>query len=130
MRGPPFPPGQGRLPRPRLQAGKPQRLADSHAELADALLVIHDQQPDSEILLHDIALPMVFSTTEISCCTRNGFSTQGAPVCRKVAAVSSLAMSPVMKTSLEASSGRWAAIQAWTCAPSTPPGVRMSETTP
>src|SRR5258707_900610 len=113
----------------RFAARKAERLTDCHAELADTLLVVHHQQPDSELLIHD-ARPIVFSTTEINCCTRNGFSTQGAPVFWRVATVSSLAISPVMKTTFEASSGRWSAIQAWTCAPSTPPGVRMSDTMP
>ena len=35
-----------------------------------------------------------------------------------------------MMTILSTRSGRWAEIQVWTWAPSTPPGVRMSETTP
>ncbi len=50
--------------------------------LADALLIIHNQEADSQVFVHS-AFPMVFSTTEINCCTRKGFSTHGAPVSRK-----------------------------------------------
>src|ERR1035441_6021553 len=118
-----------------FEAGEAERFADGHAEAADGLLVIDNQQSYAEvvcrqILIHEAALPRVCSTTVMKSRTRNGFSTHGAPVRRRVAAVSSLAISPVMKTRREASSGRWAAIQAKTWAPSTPPGVRISEMTP
>src|SRR5713226_2654816 len=95
-----------------FEAGKAERLADGHAKAADGLLVIDNQQTDTEVMSHEAALPMVCSTTEMNSWTRNGFSTQGAPVRRRVAAVSSLAISPVMNTSREASSGRLSAIQA------------------
>src|SRR5258707_7389114 len=124
-----FEQGQSRLPAVGLHADKPEGLAHGHAELADALLVIDDQEADSQVFAHS-AFPMVFSTTEMNCCTRNGFSTQGAPVARRVATVSSLAISPVMKTSRLARSGLCLAIQACTWPPSTPPGVRISETMP
>jgi hypothetical protein len=101
---------------------KAERFADRDAEAADGLLVIDDQQSDAKVVLREIlrsgilrhhaALPMVCSTTVMKSCTRNGFSTQGAPVRRSVAAVSSLAMSPVIKTRRVASSGRCLAIQA------------------
>ena len=113
-----------------LGAQEAERLPYRHAELADALLVIHYQQANSQIFAAHNAFPIVFSTTEINCRTRKGFSTQGAPVLRSVSTVSSLAMSPVMNTIREASSGRLRATQAWTSAPLTPPGVRISETTP
>src|SRR5208337_801948 len=127
--------GEGRVPALGFEAGEAERLADGDAEAADGLLVVDNQQSNAEVVVcqiasHEAPLPMVCSTTAMKSRTRNGFSTQGAPVRRNVAAVSSLAMSPVMKTRREASSGRWEAIQAWTWAPSTPPGVRMSETTP
>src|SRR6266851_776915 len=118
----------------RLKADKTESLTDGDTKFADALLVVHDEQPDAEIVLTQpvthFALPMVRETTSMNCCTRNGFSTQGAPVSRRVATVSSLAMSPVMKTMRSVSSGRCCTTQAWTSAPFTPPGVRMSETTP
>ena len=95
----------------RLEAGEAQRFPHRHAQLPYALLVIHDEQANSQIVVHS-AFPMVFSTTEMNCCTRNGFSTQGAPVCCKVATVSSLAISPVMNTMRDASSGRFLATQA------------------
>src|SRR5271157_1244078 len=94
-----------------FEARKTERFADRHAQAADGLLVIDDQQSNAEVG-HGATLPMVCWTTEINSRTRNGFSTQGAPVRRRVAAVSSLAMSPVMNTRREASSGRLTAIQA------------------
>src|SRR5207253_6766231 len=90
---------------------------------------IYDQKADFQIITH-CGFPNVFSTTEINCWTRKGFSTQGAPVWRRVSTVSSLATSPVINTIRETSSGRCRAIQVWTSAPLTPPGVRMSETMP
>src|SRR5437667_1948704 len=113
-----------------FQACETQRLAYGCAEFADTLLVIHDQQTDSKVVTTHSAFPMVFSTTDMNCRTRNGFSTQGAPVLRRVSTVSSLAMSPVMKMILETSSGRFFAIQVCRSTPFTPPGVRISETTP
>ncbi len=102
-----------------------QSFADGDAELADALLIVHDQQTDAELILTQrrshSALPIVFAMTSMNCCTRKGFSTQGAPVWRRVATVSSLAMSPVMKTILEAKSGRCWAIQWCTWAPARRP---------
>src|SRR5579859_1989397 len=117
-----------------FEADKTQGLADRGAEFADGLLVVDDQQTDTELffvpgVIHS-TFPNVLETTSIKCCTRKGFSTQGAPVSRKLATVSSLAISPVIKTRRLARSGRCWAIQACTWPPSTPPGVRMSETTP
>src|ERR1700674_3384436 len=125
---------QCRFPAFRFQADKAERLADGDAEFTDALLVVDDQHANAKIffapwVIH-WAFPKVCETTSINCCTRKGFSTQGAPVSRKVATVSSLAMSPVIKMMREAKSGRWRATQACTWPPSTPPGVRMSDTTP
>ncbi len=68
----------------RFQADKAKGLADGDAEFADTLLVVDDQQANAEIffaprVIHS-AFPKVFETTSINCCTRKGFSTQGAPV--------------------------------------------------
>src|SRR5208337_2239994 len=103
--------GEGGVTALGFEAQETERLADGHAQAADGLLVIDNQQSDAEVC-HGVTLPMVCWTTEMNSRTRNGFSTQGAPVRRRVAAVSSLAMSPVMNTRREASSGRLAAIQA------------------
>src|SRR5207249_8140270 len=100
-----FEQGEGSFATGRLQTHKSQGLTHGDAQAANALLVIDNQQPDPKVFTHS-AFPMVFSTTEMNCCTRKGFSTQGAPVRRSVSTVCSLAMSPVMNTSLEASSGR------------------------
>ncbi len=75
---------QRRLPALRFQADEAQGLADGDAQFANALLVVDDQQSNAEIFLtrpsiHSI-FPKVFETTSINCCTRKGFSTQGAPV--------------------------------------------------
>src|SRR5438270_9023653 len=115
-----------------LQAHKTQGLSNGRAELANALLIVYDEQANALIFFTVIhsAFPNVLETTSINWATRNGFSTQGAPVWRKVATVSSLAMSPVIKMIRDARSGRLREIQPYTCPPSTPPGVRMSETTP
>src|ERR1700756_4421342 len=140
---------QGGLTAFGFLAYKTEPFTHGHAERADALLVIHHQQANAQffvgmmlprlivaaefltaIRMTHKAFPIVFSTTEMNWRTRNGFSTQGAPVLRRVSTVSSLAISPVMNTIREASSGRFFAIQACTSAPFTPPGVRMSETTP
>src|SRR6266568_3737512 len=94
-----------------LHANEAQALCHSHAESANAFFVVHYQETNLEMRLHS-GFPTVSSTTAMNCCTRNGFSTQGAPVFCRVAAVSSLAISPVMKTSREASSGRLCEIQA------------------
>src|SRR6266568_750254 len=112
-----------------FQAGEAQALGYSDAEAADTFFIVHHQKSDFQRFGH-CGFPIVCSTTEINCCTLKGFSTQGAPVLCRVAAVSSFAMSPVMKTKREESSGRLRETQAWTSAPSTPPWVRMSETTP
>src|SRR5208337_1681008 len=109
--------GQGGVSSLGLETDKTEGLADRDAEFTDALLVVHDQQPDAQVFfvrwtVH-YTFPRVFDTTSINWCTRNGFSTHGAPVSRRVATVSSLAMSPVMKTTRPARSGRWRAIQAW-----------------
>src|SRR5713226_8947977 len=112
-----------------FQAREAQALRYGHAEPPDTFLVVHHQKSDFQMFGHR-GFPIVCSTTEINCCTLKGFSTQGTPVLCRVAAVSSFAMSPVMKTRREESSGRLRETQAWTSAPSTPPGVRMSETIP
>src|SRR6266566_2316649 len=112
-----------------FDAREAQALRYSHAKAADTFFVVHHQKSDFQMFGH-CGFPIVCSTTEINCCTLNGFSTHGAPVLCRVAAVSSFAMSPVMKTRREESSGRLRETQAWTSAPSTPPGVRMSETIP
>src|SRR5580658_3691027 len=101
MRGLFFEQRQRRLAAFRFQTDEAQRLAHGHAEFADALLVVDDQQANAKIFfttgtVHS-AFPKVFETTSIKGCTRNGFSTQGAPVSRNVATVSSLAISPVIK---------------------------------
>src|SRR5216683_761249 len=101
-----FEQGEGSVAALGFEAEETERFADGNAEAADGLLVIDNQQSDAEVLSHEAALPKVCSTTEMKSWTRNGFSTQGAPVRRSVAAVSSLAISPVMNTSREASSGR------------------------
>ena len=110
-----FEQGQGRLATIGFQTDEPQRFTHGDAELADALLIVDDEQTDAKVVLTQrqlaqsvghCAFPMVLATTSMNCCTRKGFSTQGAPVSRRVATVSSLAMSPVMKTSLNARSGR------------------------
>src|SRR5690348_9131015 len=99
---------KSRLAALRLEADKTQGLADRNAELANALLIVNDQQANAEIFFADCAVhctfPIVFEITSINCCTRNGFSTHGAPVCRRVATVSSLAMSPVINTMRDARS--------------------------
>ena len=59
--------GQGRIAAFGLQTGKAQRLADGHAEAADGLFVVHDQQTNAEIFAHNTALPIVFSTTAMNC---------------------------------------------------------------
>src|SRR4029077_11941110 len=121
--------GESGFAAPRFHADKSEGLTHGHAELADTLLVVNDQKADTQVIAHS-AFPMVFCTTEMNCWTRNGFSTHGTPVSRRVATVSSLAISPVMKIMRDASSGRFRTTQAWTSAPFTPPGVRISETTP
>ncbi len=73
------------LPAFRFQADKSESLADRDAEFADTLLVVDDQQANAKVFsvpwaTHS-AFPNVLDTTSINCCTRNGFSTQGAPVC-------------------------------------------------
>ena len=75
---------QRRFPAFGFQADEAERLADGHAEFADTLLVVDDQQSNAKIfftagVIHS-AFPKVFETTSINCCTRKGFSTQGAPV--------------------------------------------------
>src|SRR5580692_1546479 len=125
---------QGGLAALGFEADEPQRLTDCRAKFTDSLLIIHDQQTNAEIFFTSCVIhstfPNVFEITSMNCWTRNGFSTQGAPVSRKVATVSSFAMSPVMKTSRFARSGRCRTIHACTWPPSTPPGVRISDTTP
>src|SRR5580704_15053613 len=121
--------GEGGFATGGFEADETKSLPYGYAQAADALFVVDYQQSDAKVFTHS-AFPMVFSTTEMNCCTRNGFSTQGAPVRRRVSTVCSLATSPVMNTSRSVSSGRWVAIQACTSAPFTPPGVTMSETTP
>src|SRR5579883_889609 len=122
-------PGQSGLAAGGFQAYKAQGLPHGDAQAADALLVVNNQQADAKVFAHSVFFNDT-ATTEMNCCTRKGFSTQGAPVRRRVSTVCSLAMSPVMNTRRAASCGRWAAIQAWTSAPLTPPGVTMSETMP
>src|SRR5207248_10866973 len=101
-----FEQGQRRLAALSFHADEAESLPNRHAEPANALLIVHNQEPDTQVIAHS-AFPMIFSITEINCCTRNGFSTQGAPVFCSVSTVSSLAISPVMKTIRAASSGRW-----------------------
>src|ERR1700733_5859086 len=107
---------QRRLAAFRLKTHIAESLADGSAEFTDALFVVDDQQADAKIFFHagtaHCVFPIVFEMTSINCCTRKGFSTHGAPVCRSVATVSSLAISPVMNTTRSARSGRWRAIQA------------------
>ena len=51
-------------------------------------LVVNDQEPNAKIIFTDrtghCAFPIVLETTSINCCTRKGFSTQGAPVLASV----------------------------------------------
>src|SRR5882724_1200566 len=108
--------GEGGFPAGRLKTHKAQSLSYGDAQTANALFVIDNQQTDTKVFTHS-AFPMVFSTTEINCATRKGFSTQGAPVWRSVLTVFSLAMSPVINTSRDVRSGRLASIQAYTSAP-------------
>ena len=79
-----------------FETDESQSFAHGDAELADALLVVDDQHADAKVfpvarIIHS-SFPNVLATTSINCCTRKGFSTQGAPVARNVATVSSLAM--------------------------------------
>ena len=66
-----------------FEADETQSLAHGHTELADALLVVDDQQTDAKVFFRERrfaerwthrAFPMVFSTAEMRSCTRNGFS--------------------------------------------------------
>ena len=79
-----FKQGQRRLSAFRLQADEAKSLAHGNAEFADTLLVVDHQQTNTKIffapqVIHS-AFPNVLATTSMNCCTRKGFSTQGAPV--------------------------------------------------
>src|ERR1039458_8884726 len=92
-------------------ANEAECAADRHAEFADTLLVIDDQKANAKIVVHTgsrCAFPMVISTVARRSCTRKGFSTQGAPVSRKMATVSSFTISPVINTMRLDNSGRLA----------------------
>src|SRR5205807_6867512 len=82
--------GDGGFATGRLQAYEPQSFSYGDAQAANALFVIDNQQANAKVFTHS-TFPMVFSTTEMNCCTRKGFSTQGAPVRRSVSTVCSLA---------------------------------------
>src|ERR1700682_477423 len=86
-----------------LGAGKAQGGSDGHAELADALFVVDNQQFDFHCVAH--GFPKVFSTIEISCWTRNGFSMQGVPLLASKACVSLFAVSPLIKMMRERKCG-------------------------
>src|SRR5262249_38937675 len=88
-----------------LARRKAERVADCHTQPADALFIVYYQQSDFKVVAH--GLPKVFSTMEISCCTRNGFSMQGVPLRAKSACVSLLAVSPLIKMIRDFSSGRF-----------------------
>src|SRR4029077_12771598 len=105
-----------------------QRVSDRHAQAADALFVIHHQQSCFHLVAH--GFPNVFSTIDISCCTRKGFSMHGVPLCARNACVSLFAVSPLMRMMRAFNSGRFFWIQLWTSAPFTAPGIRMSDITP
>ena len=48
--------GEGGVPALGFQAEEAERLADGHAEAADGLLVIHDQQADAEVVFRQVVL--------------------------------------------------------------------------
>src|SRR6185437_6635942 len=58
-----------------LVALKSQHSAYSHAQLANALVIVNDQEPDSQVIGHFCSgLPKSLSTVAMSSWTRNGFS--------------------------------------------------------
>ena len=61
-----FEQGQSRVAAISLHADKAEAFAHGHTELADTLLIIDDQEADSQVFAHS-AFPMVFSTTEMNC---------------------------------------------------------------
>ena len=117
-----------RFGRLRFGADKIQSLAHRHAQAANALFIVYNQKAKARFFFH--GFPMVFSTAASSSWTRKGFSTHGVPSCASSAMVSALAVSPVINTIRDASSGRWRRTQSCKSAPLIPPGVRKSETTP
>src|ERR1700683_59897 len=119
---------QRRLGRLRFRTDELQTLSHSHTKPADTLFVVDDQKAKARFFFH--GLPMVLSTAAKSSWTRKGFSTHGVPSCASNARVSALAVSPVINTIRDASSGRWRRTQSCRSAPLIPPGVRKSETTP
>ncbi len=87
-----------------LGASESEVGPDGHTEAADALLIIYNQKADAQFVAH--GFPKVLSTTEMSCWTRKGFSTQGVPLRSSKAIVSVLAVSPLMRIMRERSWGR------------------------
>ncbi len=73
-----FEQGQSGLSTIGFKADEAESFAHSDAQLANALLVVDDQQTDAKVFLVELgahrAFPIVFSTAEIRSCTRNGFS--------------------------------------------------------
>src|SRR5208283_3002556 len=112
----------------RLVAVVGQRTANRHAQPADALLIVHNQKFNSQIVAH--GFPNVVSTMEISSWTRNGFSMQGVVLFANKSCVSLFAVSPLIRMILPLSSGRFARIHWCTSAPLIFPGIRISVITP
>ena len=77
MRGLFFEQGQGGFAAVGFHADEAQGFAHGHAQLADALLVVNDQEANSQVFVHT-ALPMVFSTTEMNCLTPEWFLHAGS----------------------------------------------------
>ena len=129
-----FEQGQRRFAAFRFQADETQGLAHGDAEFADALLVVDDQQADAEILfrlaLYSPGLPHGFLDSRDQLLHAERLLHAGRAGLAQRGDRFLVGESPVMKTTCQARSGRLAEIQACTWPPSTPPGVRMSDTTP